>query len=314
MKCYEVIDNDKTRYNVVFAVSNPEPVEGLLSLTFMLGGSRGERQMGRGIGVGFEATRGSTTYINLKEKETKEIGILLDSTPRSATVKTFISQNLPSTFNRSFGKPEKNPEVKIFEGERILNKLLSPVEPGEIVVDDEDAGFQTISQTRESLLKRLLVRNGDDGKGYAQLRFWRPPLNWQHTVQGDFYGVYRHSAYYVKSGDGSKKAIWTAPIPENGNYNVYCYNAPLRGGMRQGRSQQQTAPSAEYHYLVHHDDGVEDIVFDGSKSPEGWNLLGTFHLSAGTAEVELTNKSKGPIVIADAIKWVKQGGTNRLEK
>jgi len=81
-----------------------------------------------------------------------------------------------------------------------------------------------------------------------------------------------------------------------------------RGGG--GGQQQQQKPSdvTEYHYFVHHDDGVDEIQFEGSQSPEGWNLLGTFHISAGQTEVELSNKSKGPVVVADAVKWVKQGG------
>jgi hypothetical protein len=323
MKCYEVIDRNQTRYQVIFTVTNPEPVEGLMSVSFMVGGQRGDRQMMGGFGGGFGASSSNTTtYVYLKGDETKEIGILLDSAPRMGTIKTFISQNLPSSFNRNFGKPEINPAVTPFEGERILDKPLSLAEPGEIIVDDEDAGFKTISEVKESFLKRLLVHNKDDGGEYETMRFWRPPLNWQHTVQGSFYGLYKHSAYYIKSGDGTKRAVWTAQIPESGNYNIYCYNFPLRGGMdRRGRGgpqqqQQQQKPSAaaEYHYLIHHDDGVEEVEFEGAKSPEGWNLLGTFYLSAGHAEVELTNKSNGPIVVADAIKWVKQAGSARDNK
>ncbi|MFA6471969.1 MAG: hypothetical protein WCU00_08005, partial [Candidatus Latescibacterota bacterium] len=317
MKCYEVIDLNQTRYQVICTITNPEDVEGLMSISFMVGGQRGQRQMMMGMGGAGSSSTIPTTYVNLKGKETKEIGILLDSTPRTATIKTYISQNLPSAFNRNFSKPEINPAIVPFEGQRVLDVPLSLTEPGEIIVDDEDEGFQTISQSKESFLKRLLVRNGNSGSEYETMRFWRPPLNWQHTVQGSFYGLYKHSAYYIKSGDGSKRAIWTAQIPENGNYNIYCYNipsrGPFRGGMERGGPQQQQQKSSaavSYHYLVHHDDGIEEIEFEGAKLPEGWNLLGTFHLSEGNAEVELTNESKGSVVIADAIKWVKQSGTS----
>lgn len=322
MKCYEVIESSMTRYQVIFSVSNPEPAEGLMSVSFMVGGQRGDRQQMMGIGGG--ASSNPTSFIDLKGKETKEIGILLDSAPRMATIKTFISQNLPSSFSRNFGKPEKNPNIIPYEGAKILDKPLSFAETGEIIVDDEDPGFQTVSLEKESFLKRLLVRNKDDEKGYAPMRFFRPPLNWRHTVQGEYYGLYKHTAYYIKSGDGKKKAIWKTQIPETGNYSVYMYNSPSRGGMMQrgggrvvvvgggggGRQQQQQKPSdtTEYHYFVHHDDGVDEIEFEGSQSPEGWNLLGTFHITAGQTEVELTNKSKGPVVVADAVKWVKQGG------
>ncbi|NIA32100.1 MAG: hypothetical protein GWP06_19600 [Actinobacteria bacterium] len=42
------------------------------------------------------------------------------------------------------------------------------------------------------------------------------------------------------------------------------------------------------------------------KSEEGWTFLGTFYMSAGDAKIELTNKSNGRTVIADAVKWVKR--------
>ena len=285
MQCREVVSGDRTRYNVIFAVSNPETSEGLVSVDFTLGGS---------------GSSGSITrYINLKGGETKEIGVLLDSAPRMATIKTFISQNIPTIFNRNFGKPETNAQSEVFEGERVLSKPISLSEPGEIIVDDEDEGFQIVSLGKESFLKTLLKKRGSKENEYVQFAVWRPPNNWKHTVQGDFFGIYRHSAYFIKSGDGSKKAVWKADIPENGNYSIYCYITKIR-------EYQQPSMESDYHYLLHHDDGIEEIEFDNNQSPEGWNLLGTFYLSAGTAEVELTNKSRGRVVIADAIKWVKR--------
>jgi hypothetical protein len=38
---------------------------------------------------------------------------------------------------------------------------------------------------------------------------------------------------------------------------------------------------------------------------EGWNRLGSFHFPADTAEVELSNRTGGKRVIADAVKWVR---------
>ena len=41
-------------------------------------------------------------------------------------------------------------------------------------------------------------------------------------------------------------------------------------------------------------------------SAEGWNYLGSYYFSAGKNKIELSNKSKGRIVVADAVKWVKK--------
>ena len=51
------------------------------------------------------------------------------------------------------------------------------------------------------------------------------------------------------------------------------------------------------------DDGTEEITLDMSNAEDGWFLLGTFYFSKGRATVDLTDESKGRIVIADAVRW-----------
>ena len=51
---------------------------------------------------------------------------------------------------------------------------------------------------------------------------------------------------------------------------------------------------------------MEDIAFDYENAESGWNKLGTYYLKADTAKVVLSNLSGGRVVIADAVKWVKQ--------
>ena len=75
-----------------------------------------------------------------------------------------------------------------------------------------------------------------------------------------------------------------------------------RGGDRGGR---QRPTQEEKYFIVHHEDGTEEIPFDIQESPQGRVLLGTFRLESGTNTIEQTDKGKGAFLTADAVKWVK---------
>ena len=53
----------------------------------------------------------------------------------------------------------------------------------------------------------------------------------------------------------------------------------------------------------------EEIRFDAGASEVGWNDLGTWDLAAGEVRVELARQSDGPIVVADAIRWLPLDAT-----
>ena len=76
--------------------------------------------------------------------------------------------------------------------------------------------------------------------------------------------------------------------------------------MRGGRGRRGGAPIADLNFRIYHDDGTDDISLDVGNAETGWTYLGTYYLSEGTAQVELSDKSKGRIVYADAVKWVKK--------
>ena len=80
-----------------------------------------------------------------------------------------------------------------------------------------------------------------------------------------------------------------------------------RGGDRTtGGRGGEDRPEEQYRFLVHLDDGMDEAILNVTQAEIGWNLLGTYYLSPGPARVELTNESEGVIVLADAVKWVRQ--------
>jgi len=301
IQAYKVLDNDRTRYQVKFKVSNTDSVAGLLSLTFRTGGG------GRGFFGGGPQETPDERFISLAPGQTKEIGIILDDQPRMMMINTLISKNLPAVIDQMFRELELNEKAIPFEGERELDEPIKLALPGEIVVDNEEPGFEVLHQPTTSFLKKLLVSKNVEEERYIGLEYWRAPNRWRATTSDEFYGKHIHSAYYIKSGDGDKKVAWNTEITENGNYDIYYYTPDVRARMFRGRGRDRRREQfvEQFHFLIHHDDGVSEEILDVSKSEGGWNFLGTYYISAGQAKVELTDKSKGRIVFADAVKWVK---------
>ena len=95
------------------------------------------------------------------------------------------------------------------------------------------------------------------------------------------------------TGGAESRAVWTADIPERGEYAVYVsYD-----------STPQNADDAQY--TVHHLGGDSSFAVNQTLGGGTWIFLGRFLLDAGSQEVvTLTNRSRqaGRIVSADAVK------------
>ncbi len=297
LESYEFIEGDRTRYQVRFKASNPEPVEGLFMVNFRTGD---DQNYDKGLSGSDETGRG---IIYLGPGQSKEVGAVLDAPPRSMTINSVISQNIPSIVDFNFGELEVNRRASAFDGERILASDFSFEDPDEIVVDNEDPTFELVEAYTDSYLRKLVKKHSKtEEQKYTGVRWWRPPVDWQTITQSGFYGKYIRSAVYTKSGSGENRALWKTPIDEKGFYDIYCYIGDETGVLYRDRNQQ----NAKYHFKVFHDEGIEETVMELQNREKGWNFMGTYFLSSDTAKVEMSNDSEGRLVVADAIKWVKQ--------
>ncbi|MBN1481569.1 hypothetical protein EH223_04330 [candidate division KSB1 bacterium] len=301
IKNYKIFEGDRTRYQVLMNIYNPEAVDGVVVIDFMV-------PRGGGPGGGFGRFNfGASDYeqvVHIEAGQTKQVGFVLDDQPRGLTINTLVSRNLPSQSTRRLEDFEENKSAKAIDGVTILTEppILQAV--GEILVDNEDEGFKVATARQQSALKRILKVKSDDDEEYMPFSPWRAPDNWRKSINAIFYGDFVHSAHFVRAGSGDKKVAWEAELAEAGQYEVYVYGEqlPFRGRGRDGRGGDFIK---SFHYIVHHDDGAEDVEWD-PESAAGWNYLGTYYFSSGTAKVEMTNKSDGRIVVADAVKWVKK--------
>ena len=302
VKNYKVIDQERQRYQVIFTLYNTEPVEGVVVVDFLIQGRGG---FGRLFGGG-----SSSDYqraIHVPGETAKQIAILTDDQPRGLTLNTLASLNLPSQTIRRFEDFEDNKKAKPIEGETILDFPPNLSIPGEIIVDNEDEGFKVLTEENISPLKKLFQKDDQDKEEYVPLTFWRAPEHWSKTINSMFYGDFVHSAHYIRGGDGSSRVAWEAQLETPGQYAVYSYHedVPMRGGPGRGRGRERESFIKDYHFYIYHDDGIEDVEWN-SESAEGWNFLGTYYFSKGTAKVEMSNQSEGRFIFADAIKWIKK--------
>jgi hypothetical protein len=301
---------DQIKTMISFSASNTSGVDGVIKLTFRLGGFGGGRSRMMMRGGGGNPNDNINKILFLKAGETKDVSYLFDSEPRGMNINTLTSKNIPQVLDQFFRKVEEDLKAVPNEGETVTNISVSNLQPNEIVVDNEDPGFSITTTDKTSLLKRLVSKEEVTKLKYSGINEWRPPLNWTNTTNSGFYGDYVRSAYYIKSGTGDQKATWVIPVKESGHYDIFAYINPNVGRSRgfgpgMGGGHQEGEDKGEYHFTITHEDGVTEQTMQIEGAEAGWTSLGSFYLSAEKAKVVLSNLSAKKLVFADAIKVVK---------
>ncbi|MBN2634827.1 MAG: hypothetical protein JXR61_01060 [Prolixibacteraceae bacterium] len=294
----KVKSGEMMRTMVNLKATNFSDVEGLIKVTFRLGG---------GGGPGGPPGGGGDDLINkliyLEPHQSKDVNYLLNADPRMVMINTMTSQNIPQVITEGFRDIEEDLKAVAFEGEKITDIPVQTSLPNETVVDNEDPEFEITSNKKVSLLEKWIIDEEEGGSKYEGMNNWRPPTSWTAITNTDFYGTYIRSGYYIKSGDGSQVARWHVPVKKPGYYDVYYHlykSRRFRRGPGGGDSE-----NGEYHFTIHSDEGEEEQALNIQSSEDGWNHLGAFYFSSDTALIELSNKSDIRIVFADAVKIVE---------
>jgi hypothetical protein len=226
---------------------------------------------------------------------------LLDGTPRNITINTLTSKNIPAEIMLPLDNVEEDTKATPFEGEKIIDIPVRLAEDGEFISDDEDPTFKYTITDDQSILQDLLLSEDKTQERYIGMNTWRAPRTWRATTNSGYFGKFIRSAHYIKAGDGKKKATWYIPIQEDGTYEVFSY---LTKSNRRGRRDNRDG-GGEYTYTIF-SESEEEVMVDLKTVDDGWNSLGSFYFSGDTVKVELGNKTTAEVVVADAIKLVKQ--------
>lgn len=327
VKNFEIQEGDHTVYQLFFTLSNTGNSDGVVNVSFRSGGRGG--MGGGGFGMRGGGSPQQTYVLAGRDEATDRLlyipaetayrfAFLMDDPTRMMTVNTLISSNLPSSIMYPFPdvEPRRMEGVEgVFETELVTTLAL----PHELIVDNEDPSFSIHEEGSSNRLSRLLGIDVTDTEfAYQSMNFWRPPMSWTLTTSSGFYGDYIRSAHYTRSGEGERYVEWEVDIPESGYYDVSVYLDDMiaRMGRFRGRGGDRGGPGGGsgggddikdvYHYMVTHDEGEDEVSKALSNIEDGWNMLGSFYFSQGKARVRLTNENTGKIVVADAVRWIKQ--------
>ncbi len=298
---FKFIEGNRTKYQVRFTVENTSNVEGIISATIQgsaenSGGSNRSR-------FSFNNEDGehlvNERLIVVKNGQKKEISILATEEPRTLSINTFVSINLPSSLSLQIEDPKETSLIRE-EYERVLIPEVEDKNQYEFVVDDLDPGFSITQGIADTPLRAWIRGEQVEEEEYEALN-WRAPRQWKKTISSFAYGNEIKSARFIGTGEGNQLATWKSELNGSGYYDVFVYiNTRINPFVFGDQSKEN------YQYRIYTSEGVEEVeVITGDAEP-GWNNLGSYFFDEGEAKIELTNKSAARTVIADAVKWVKR--------
>ena len=293
LETYKVKEGDHIKYQIRYKISNPESVDGIVTVSIQLNENNNNRRRGRN-----DQSAGFTKTIFVPANSAREVGFVFPTQPGRMNISTHISKNLPNSLAYDFNSFGETKKGKFFNDIKDCEPFDGILADNEFVVDNEDKGFEYVQVSNKSYLKRWLDDRRVNKHEYSRLSTWNPPSEWKSVLRSGFFGKYVRSAYFTKSGKGDRTASWKAKLKNEGQYDVYCH---IHKVDHWGRRQQK----ADYNFKVYHETGFEEINKSDQELENGWNYLGTFFINPENAKVELNNKSIGPYLFADAIKWVE---------
>ena len=279
-------EDTSARYETRVHVRNGEPVPGLVRL------STGD----------VEPTR--TDPIRIPGNAAVEIGIVTEAPPDHLWLEPYLALNRTSVWIGGVdGTDTETPAGR----EPLVGAQPSAWSPPNIegiVIDDLDPGFsvetrggppvgapsQAPSGGRQPDLDQGLPRSAGSPGEWYRIGF---PSSW---------GGYRHTVAGAGAGDGRQVAMFAAELPAPGRWQLdFHVPDPHPMGSRWGRSYG-TLGSFRMELVV--DGETTPVPFDGAGAEVGWNKIGEFELGSTNVRLEISSRTDGDLVIADAIRWV----------
>ncbi len=291
---YKLVSDEKTQYQVIFDVANPTTSDGVVTFNIELT----DKNRDGGGWWNDQIKADYTRQVYLPAGSARKTGFVFTTEPARMGVFFHVAENLPGYLAVDFKGFDEVRKAKPIDTVYNTTVFSSLSEQNEIIVDNEDDGFNLQQVSNKGYLKQIIDAHQQQEDRYEPIRFWNPPGEWLPVLRSEFYGKFVHSARYTAAGEGDRKAMWKTAINDPGNYDVYFYVDRINVGWRRRKQ------NPDFYMLINHAGGSESVHRTDDELENGWNYIGTFYC-ADSASVELTNRSIGDMVVADAVKWVK---------
>ena len=283
-------DNGMPRYQLLISLHNDEPVPGVLRFKYRTGSPENPEWS-------------KSDPIRMDGKQAVRFGVVLFQSPEDVLIDPYISLNRGS-FSISLQEVDHD---KIVNTEPVEGLEIIPwtaPEGSSIIVDnlDEEFKVQEEEKKRDVQKGRRTAAISLNDQGLSTSSFFTAPKEWTYLDLPGSWGKYRHTTAVVKSGEGEKKASFTAEVHRSGSWDLWLHMP----------DKQKSFPGLEFgtwNLSVKDSSGDSyEISFSSDAALEGWNHVDTLELPEGTVSVTFSDKTdKGP-VLADAIRWSPSAG------
>ncbi|MXY56275.1 MAG: hypothetical protein F4029_14045 [Gammaproteobacteria bacterium] len=274
------------QYEIRVHVRNDEPTPGLVRLS---------------LGIGPQNPRSEP--VRLDGNTTVEIGILSAESPQTVLLEPYLALNrIPLLIDLGAFDEHDLATREPFVGARSSTWL--PATPVGIVIDDLDPGF-SVERRREDTRLGGTASTGPDTREFDQgLPAWdREPGEWTRASILSGWGKYRRTVAGARSGDGSEVAAFSARLPTPGRWRLD-FHVPKREAHMGWGTTTMYGTLGSFDMTLVADGKPTRVDFDGAAADTGWNKVGEFELAAPEVRLEISNRTDGEMVIADAIRWV----------
>jgi ABC-type transport system involved in multi-copper enzyme maturation permease subunit len=286
--------NGSPQYQLLFTVRNDESVPGVFRFVYLYPGESNNLELA------------TSESIRLEGKHALQYGTIMSRLPNNYFLEPYLSLNrMIFLMNINSIETDKIVNKEPVKGIEEIPWIL-PVDDS-IVVDDLDKGFETTEEKEEKGL-RLKARDKkgketDQGLPYiaTNIAAFPPPGEWSRITETTAWGNYRHTYAVIKPGNGSKRAVFSTSLPNDGAWDLELH-MPMKNGFLNRRY-------GLWHIIVNDSNGDQHkIEFDSQSGIQGWNMAEKLNLPEGKVTVELSDRTNGQLVVADAIRWTPSKG------